>query len=74
LVSLKAICKLIYSRFDFSDGIDFTVGELKRAVNALGPVASKISQGNHAIARLQVRELRWKDFVNVAKRTSRASQ
>ena len=45
---LKAICKLIYSRFDFSDGIDFTVHELKKAVNELGPMlASKISQGNH---------------------------
>jgi hypothetical protein len=39
--------KLIYSSFDFSDGIDFTNGDLKRAVNALGPVTSKISQGDH---------------------------
>jgi hypothetical protein len=46
-LTLKAIRQLIYSRFDFSDGIDFTAGDLKRAVNALGPVASKISQGNH---------------------------
>jgi hypothetical protein len=47
-LTLSAICILIYSRFDFSDGIDFTVGELKSTVNALGPaVASKIVQGNH---------------------------
>jgi hypothetical protein len=46
-LTLEAICKLIYSRVDFSDGIDFTATDLKRAVNALGPVASKISQGNH---------------------------
>jgi hypothetical protein len=47
-LTLEAICKLIYSRFDSSDGIDFTICELKKAVNALlGPVASKISQGNH---------------------------
>jgi hypothetical protein len=31
-LTLEAIRKLIYSRFDFSDGIDFTVGKLKRAV------------------------------------------
>jgi hypothetical protein len=46
-LTLEAIRKLIYSRFDFSYGIDFTAGDLKSAVNALGPVASKISQGNH---------------------------
>jgi hypothetical protein len=46
-LALEAIRKLIYSRFDFSDGIDFTICELKKAVNALGPVASTISQGNH---------------------------
>jgi hypothetical protein len=53
-LTLEVIRKLIYSRFDFSDGIDFTAGDLKRAVNALGPVASKISQGNHT--RIHLRE------------------
>jgi hypothetical protein len=46
-LTLEAFCKLMYCRFDLSYGIDFTVGELKRAVNTLGPVTSKISQGNH---------------------------
>jgi hypothetical protein len=53
-LTLRAIRKLIYSRFDFDAGIDFTAGDLKRAVNALGPVASKISQRNHT--RIHLRE------------------
>ena len=46
-LTLEAIRKLIYTRFDFDDGIDFTICELKKAVNGLGPLESKISQGNH---------------------------
>jgi hypothetical protein len=57
-LTLEVIRKLIYSRFDFSDGIDFTTGDLKRAVNALGPVASKISQGNHTPESICVRKPR----------------
>jgi hypothetical protein len=57
-LTLEAIRKLIYSRFDFSDGIDFTAGDLNRAVNALGPVASKISQGNHTPGSIYVRKPR----------------
>jgi hypothetical protein len=40
--------KLIYTRFNFDTEFDFTVCELKKAVKALGPVASKVSQGNHS--------------------------
>jgi hypothetical protein len=43
----EALCKTIYSRFDFHDGIDFTIGELKRAVKEYDLVVSGISQGNH---------------------------
>jgi hypothetical protein len=32
-LTLKAIRKLIYTRFDFTAGIDFTVRELKKAAN-----------------------------------------
>jgi hypothetical protein len=46
-LTLEAIRKLIYCRFDLNDGIDFTIRELKKAVDELGPVVSKISQGNH---------------------------
>jgi hypothetical protein len=65
--TLEAIRKLIYSRFDFNDGIYFTICELKKAANEVGPLWSKISQGNHTIIRSPMMELRWKDFVNVAK-------
>jgi hypothetical protein len=41
--TLEAIRKLIYSRFDFSDGIDFTICKLKKAANEVGPLWSKIS-------------------------------
>jgi hypothetical protein len=65
--TLEAIRKLIYSRFDFNDGIYFTICELKKAANEVGPLWSKISQGNHTIVRSPMMELRWKDFANVAK-------
>jgi hypothetical protein len=32
-LTLEAIHKLIYNRFNFDDGIDFTIDELKKAVN-----------------------------------------
>jgi hypothetical protein len=63
--TLEAIRKLIYSRFDFNDGIYFTICELKKAANEVGPLWSKISQGT--IVRSPMMELRWKDFVNVTK-------
>jgi hypothetical protein len=65
--ALEAIRKLIYSRFDFNYGIYFTICELKKAANEVGPLWSKISQGNHTIVRSPMMELRWTDFVNVAK-------
>jgi hypothetical protein len=65
LLTLEAI---IYSRFYFIDGIDFTISVLKKAANEVGPLWSKISQGNHTIVRSRMMELRWKDFVNVAKK------
>jgi hypothetical protein len=48
-LKLEAFSKLIYSKFGFNDGIDFTIRELKKAVSGLGPVVSKISSqaGNH---------------------------
>ena len=54
-LTLGAIRKLIYTRFDFDDGIDFAVCELKRAVNELGPLESKISQGNCTGIHLRVK-------------------
>jgi hypothetical protein len=36
--TLGAIHKLIYARFDFYAGIDFTVPELKKAANEVGPL------------------------------------
>jgi hypothetical protein len=50
-LTLGAICKLIYTRFDFDAGIDFNVPELKKVANEVGPLWSKISQGNHTIVR-----------------------
>jgi hypothetical protein len=50
-LTLEAIPKLIYSRFNFNAGIDFAVCELKKAANEVGPWGSKILQGNHAIVR-----------------------
>jgi hypothetical protein len=50
-LTLIAIRKLIYTRFDFNAGIDFAVRELKKAANEVGPLGSKISQGNHAIVK-----------------------
>jgi hypothetical protein len=41
---------------------------LKKAANEVGPLGSKISQGNHTIVRSQMMELRRKDFVNLAKK------
>jgi hypothetical protein len=41
---------------------------MKKAVDEVGPLWSKISQGNHAIVRSQMMELRRKDFDNVAKK------
>jgi hypothetical protein len=67
-LTLGAIRKLIYTRFDFDAGIDFTVPELKKAANEVGPLWSKISQGNHTIVRSRMMELRRKDFDNVAKK------
>ncbi len=55
---LEAIRKLIYTRVNFSDGIDFTIHELKKAVNQLGPVASKISQGNHTGIHLREKAMK----------------
>jgi hypothetical protein len=72
--TLEAIRKLIYTRFDFNAGIDFTVRELKKVANEVGPLGSKISQGNHAIVRSRMMELRRKDFVNVAKRRASTSR
>ena len=46
-LTLGAIHKLIHTRFDFDAGIDFTVCELKKAANEVGPLGSKSSQGNH---------------------------
>jgi hypothetical protein len=65
---LGAIRKLIYTRFYFYAGIDFTVPELKKAANEVRPLWSKISQGNHTIVRSRMMELRRKDFDNVAKK------
>jgi hypothetical protein len=42
-LKLEALRKIIYSRFDFNDGIDFTICKLKKAVNELVLVVSKIS-------------------------------
>jgi hypothetical protein len=67
-LTLGAIRKLIYTRFDFDAGIDFTVPESKKAANEVGPLWSKISQGNHTIVRSRMMELRRKDFDNVAKK------
>jgi hypothetical protein len=67
-LTLGAIPKLIYTRFDFDVGIDFTVCQLKKAANEVGPLGSKIFEGNHTIVRLRMMELRRKDFVNVAKK------
>jgi hypothetical protein len=67
-LTLGAIRKLIYTRFYFYAGIDFTVPELKKAANEVGPLGSKISQGNHTIVRSRMMELRRKDFDNVAKK------
>jgi hypothetical protein len=50
-LTLEAIRKLIYARFDFNTGIDFAVHELKKAANEVGPLGSKILEGNHAIVR-----------------------
>jgi hypothetical protein len=50
-LTLEAIRKLIYTRFDFNAGIDFNVREWKKAANEVGPLGSKISKGNHAIVR-----------------------
>ncbi len=73
-LTLEAIRKLIYTRFDFNAGIDFTVREWKKAANEVGPLGSKISQGNHAIVRSRMMEVRRKYFVNVAKRRASASR
>jgi hypothetical protein len=51
---LEAIRKLIYSRFYLHDGIDFTIGELKRAVNKNGPVKAKVSNGKETEIYLPV--------------------
>jgi hypothetical protein len=67
-LTLGAIRKLIYTRFDFDARIDFTVPGLKKAANEVGPLWSKISQGNHTIVRSRMMELRRKDFDNVAKK------
>jgi hypothetical protein len=42
-MTLEVIHMLIYTRFDFIDGIDLTICESNKAVNKLGPVVSKIS-------------------------------
>ncbi len=57
-LTLGAIRNLIYTRFDFDAGIDFTVCELKKAANEVGPLGSKISQGNHTIVKSRMMELR----------------
>jgi hypothetical protein len=67
-LTLGAIRKLIYTRFNFDAGIDFTVPELKKAANEVGPLWSKISQGNHTIVRSRMMKLRRKNFDNVAKK------
>jgi hypothetical protein len=59
-LTLEAILKLIYTRLDFNAGIDFTVRELKKAANEVGPLGSKISRGNHAIVRSRIMEVRRK--------------
>jgi hypothetical protein len=41
-LTLEAIRKLIYSRFNFNAGIDFTVHELRKAANEVGPLGTKI--------------------------------
>jgi hypothetical protein len=67
-LTLGAIRKLIYTRLDFDAGIDFTVPELKKAAYEVGPLRSKILQGNHTILRSQMMGLQQKDFVNVVKK------
>jgi hypothetical protein len=73
-LTLAAILKLIYTRFDFDAGIDFTVPELKKAANEVGPLWSKILEGNHTIVRLQTMEMRRKDFDNNAKKNIEREQ
>jgi hypothetical protein len=73
-LTLEAIRKLIYSRFDFNYGINFTICELKKAANEVGPLWSKISQGNHTVVRSPMMELRWKISSTLPKRTSSASR
>jgi hypothetical protein len=67
-LTLGAICKLIYTRFNFDVEIDFTVRELKKAANEVGPLGSKILQENHTIVRSLMMGLRRKYFVKVAKK------
>jgi hypothetical protein len=73
-LTLEAIRKLIYTRFNFNAGIDSTVHESKKAANEVGPLGFKISQGNHTIVRSRMVEVRRKDFVNVVKRRASASR
>jgi hypothetical protein len=67
-LTLGAIRNLIYTRFDFDAGIHFTAPELKKVADEVGPLWSKISQGNHTIVRSRMMELRRKDFDNIAKK------
>ncbi len=54
-LTLEAIRHLIYTRFNFDNGIDYTVCELKKAVNEVGPLVSKILQGNRTGIYLRVK-------------------
>jgi hypothetical protein len=81
-LTLEAIRKLIYTRFDFDAAIDFTVSESILMLQLTSLLVNrrkqqmkldhwgKISQGNHTIVRSRMMELRRKDFVNVAKKNS----
>jgi hypothetical protein len=45
-------------RFDFNDRIEFTIGELHRAVNEYGPVKAKVSNGNETGIHLRVKAMK----------------
>jgi hypothetical protein len=45
--TLEANYKRLCTKFNFEDGIDFNIGELKRAVEKYAPVQPKVSHGNN---------------------------
>jgi hypothetical protein len=72
--TLDAIHKLLHTRFDVNNVIDFNIGEFTRAVNKYGPVKKKISDIHDTGIHLCVKATKMKLMAFVLLSSSKDTQ